>query len=284
MVLMALLVFLLIVVTLIIGCCSHKPRKRKVRKIIVITNPSLLYANPSGITPVVMLQGVDPSTQIVQNGDSDDSNSTGSIANSNSRGRHLLPAPPIFRAGSSRRIRARSSRHSRAYSSGSDGRNRTPSPLLSSGENSGHEQSQARRSRGSSGYYPRSEGRHQNRSPAPLAKENSGSERQTPNRGRQARSSQRSGECAPRSNRRHRSFSPNLLLRDRLRYDRHIRNHHSDNAARSSSSSRSSSRPAGHPRNAGPSRERPYRRGSGSEQWGSLSSDGRPELVGDAAC
>lgn len=247
-VLMALLVFLLIAISLVIGacCCSHKPRKVHrtfvyERGSIMVTNPPFLYANPPNTTPLVRLHDVGPSTQIIQNGDPDDSNSTGPIANSNDRGRHLLPAPHIIRLGSNRRVLARSCRRSSGYSSKYEGRNRTRSPVL-------------------------------------LSRANSGSERQDQDRGRQARSPQRRDDYAPSSNRRHRSLSPDSLSRDRSRSDRYVRNHHSDNAA--CSTSRSKSPHVGYSRDARLSRERSNRRGSGSEQWGSLSSDGRPGLPG----
>lgn len=291
--LITVLVFLIVVVSLLIligGGCFYFFQSRNIhnktfvgnRKNTMITNLPLSYGDPSKIAPMVRLQGAGPSTRPIQDLDSDDSSSTSSNRILNGQGQRLLLAPPgSSRLGSSRRHRARISQRSSEYSLRSDGRNRTSPLEFLSGEDSGterrnrHRRRQSRSPQHSDEYSPASDGRHRTRSPVSLSWEGSDSERRDISRRRQARSSRHPDGYAPRSNRRHGSRSPALLSRDRSRPDESIRDDGSDNA-------RSKSQNLGLPWDPGSPREKFYRRGSRSEQWGSLSSDGRPGLADEA--
>lgn len=248
-------------------------QRRKIRKRFagnrrhaMTTYLPLPYDDLFAIALVIRLQAVDPSTRLTQHVDSDDSNSTGSSRNSNSQGppRLLLAPPPNSGLGSHH---SRSSQRSSGYSPKSDGRNRTNSSVNVSGEHSGSErqgQNRRRQARISQiSYSSRSTGRHRARSSEMLSTEDSESERECRSRRRQARSPQRSDEHAPRSKGRHRTRPPEF------------QNHRSTNA-------RSRSQHVSHTWNPESSRERRCRRGSRSEQWGSLSSDGRPGLAPEA--
>ena len=231
---------------------------------------------------MVRLQGAGPSTRPMQDLYSDDSSSTSSNRILNGQGQRLLLAPPaVSRLGSSRRYRTRSSPRSSEYSSRLDGHNRTSPSLCLSEDDSGPERQhrdrrrQSRSPQHSDEYSPASDRRHQTRSPISLSREGSDSERRNHSRRRQARSSQHPDGYVPRSNGRPGSRSPALLSRDRSRPDKDIRDDGSNNA-------RSKSQNLRLPRDPESSREKSYRRGSRSEQWGSLSSDGRPGLADEA--
>ena len=197
--LMAVLVFFIIVVGLLIGgCyCSYQTRKfhptfASNRRRIIITSLPPSYS-VSDIANLVRLQGMGPSTRLIQDVESEDSNSAGSGRNSNNLGQRLLP-PPAGASSlihSSRYIRGRSSRRSDRYPSRLEERTQTRGAVLLSGDDS------------------RSESQDQNRR-------------------RQARSSQCSDEYAPRSNRRQQSRSPELSSRDGSRSNRFIQHHRSD--------------------------------------------------------
>ena len=277
----------LLMLMLIGGYCYCLYQSRKIpkrfagnRRHAMITDLPLPYGHPSDIALMIWLQSGDPSTRLIQHVDSDDSNSTGSSRNLISQGqRLLLPPPPNSCLGSSRRNHSRTSQRSSGYSSRSDGQNRTNPSIIVSGEHSGSErqnQNRRRQARDSqSSYSSRSNGRDRARSSAILSREDSESERRDRNRRRQTRSSQRSDEYAPRSKGRHRTRPPESSSRDGSRSDGHVRSHRSSNT-------RSRSPHVGHTWNPESSRERCNRRGSWSEQWGSLSSDGRPGLADEA--
>ncbi len=248
----------------------------------MINNLPLSYGDLSDIAPMVRLQGAGPSTRPIQDLDSDDSSSTSSSRILNGKSQRLLLAPPeISRLGSSRRHRARSSQRSSEYSSRLDSRNQTSPPVVLSREDSGperqsgHRRRQSRSPQHSDEYSPASDGRHRTRSSVSLSREGSDSERRNHSQRSQARSSQYPDGYAPRSNGRHGSRSPALLSRDRSRPDENIRDDGSKNA-------RSKSQKLGLPWDPGSSRPKSYRRDSKSEQWGSLSSDGRPDLADEA--
>ena len=195
--LMTVLVFFVMVVSLLIGGCYCSYQTRKFHptfgRLTITTSLPPSYSN-SDIAPLVLLQGMGPSTRFIQDGESEDSNSAGSSRNSNSIGQRLLPATPgISSLIHSRRYHARSSQRSDGYSSRSEGHSGTRASVLLSGNDSR-------------------------------------SERQDQNRRRQARSPQCSDEYAPRSKRRRQSRSPDLSSRDGSRSNQLVRNHRSDNA------------------------------------------------------
>lgn len=152
--LMAILVFFVMVVSLLIGGCYGSYQTRKFhptfasnRRRIMITSLPPTYSN-SDIAPMVRLQGMEPSTRFIQDGESEDSNSAGSSRNSNSIGQCRLPAPPkSSNLIHNRRYHASSSQRSDGHFSRSEGRNRTRASVLLSGDDSRSERQNRNRRR-----------------------------------------------------------------------------------------------------------------------------------------